>query len=469
MNTLLVKAKSSRLIIGYLITLGTLSQATLAVADTVTGSFTTPQGPGVYTYDTSSNAITYTVGNPGSSSYVTGGFTFDPTTSTGTSYTKYVDNGNVGTSTQQFPISGFQTSASGATGTDNSTNSQQSVPPIFPVFTQPNSTDGSQAGGSFTGTVTRSFSTPQGNGTYTYNGSNNTITYSLGDPNSTFYSSGTFQFDPNTFAGSSYGTYQDNGSTGVSYQNFGNSSAQVPPQFQAAVANTIGSPTISSPSSAQTTTTTYNTPKGEVLFNYDPASGKLNYSLGDPNGSFYSAGEFLINSSTGKGISYGTYKDNGSTGGFLQQFPIANYNASQGANASQGFDFSNFLPSINGAQTSSGFTGTVTRNFTTPMGDGVFTYDGATGAITYSLGDPNSSFYSSGGFQLDPTTGVGSSYGTYIDHGSRGSFSETFGGNAVSSVPEPSFAPLDALAVAGISGTGLMLKRQSQKRQVRFR
>ncbi|MBV8883242.1 MAG: hypothetical protein JO235_04480 [Chroococcidiopsidaceae cyanobacterium CP_BM_RX_35] len=434
------------------------------MAETVTRTFTTPMGNGVYTYDTNSNAITYTLGDPNSSSYSTGGFKFDPATSTGTSYTTYVDNGNVGTSSQQFPISGFQTSYPSSTGTDSSTSlsSQQSVPSIFQAFIQPNSADGSQADGGFTGTVTRPFSTPKGDGTYTYNGSNHTITYALGDPNSTFYSSGRFQYDSNSFGGSSYGTYKDNATMGMSYQNFGNSNVSAPPEFEAAVANTIGASQISSPSSAQTNTTTYNTPKGNVLFNYDPSSGKLSYSLGDPNSSFYSSGVFQMDSKTGVGTSYGVYKENGNTGGFLQQFPIANYQAAQG------LDFSNFLPPTGGSQTSSGFTGTVTRNFTTPMGNGVFTYDGGSHTITYSLGDPNGSFYSSGGFQIDPNTGVGTSYGEYIDNGSKGTFSESFGANALA-VPEPNSAPLDALAFAVISSTGLMLKCQSKKLRMRFR
>ncbi|MBV9385835.1 MAG: hypothetical protein JOZ78_05335 [Chroococcidiopsidaceae cyanobacterium CP_BM_ER_R8_30] len=480
MSAALKKAKSSRLIVGSLIVLGAVSQASSGLADTVTRTFTTPMGPGVYTYDTSSNAITYTVGDPNSSSYTTGGFTFDPTTSTGTSYVTYVDNGNVGTSSQQFPITGFQTSYPSSTGTDSSTgsqasypgateaagslssDSQQSVPSIFQDFLQPTTSGGSQADGGFTGTVTRPFSTPKGDGTYTYNGSDHSITYSLGDPNGTFYSSGMFQYDPNTFGGSSYGTYKDNGTMGVSYQNFGNSNMQAPPEFEAAVANAVGSSQIPSVNSTQTNTTTYNTPKGNVLFNYDPSSGKLTYSLGDPNSAFYSTGEFQIDPNTGLGNSYGLYKDNGSTGGYLQQFPVSNYDASQG------FNFSNFLPSTNGSQTSSDFTGTVTRNFSTPMGDGIFTYDGSSHTITYSLGDPNGSFYSTGGFQIDPNTGVGTSYGEYIDNGSKGNFSESFGANALA-VPEPNSASLDALAVAVISGTGLMLKRQPKKVRISFK
>lgn len=248
----------------------------------------------------------------------------------------------------------------------------------------------------------------------------------------------------------------------------------------------------------QLTTKTFNTPKGDGVFIYDTPSQKLTYALGDPGSSFYSLGTFQMDMKSSTGASVGLYTDNGSKGTFSQAFPIAtqsftqpgtgtsaNYgstgtypqqggaytgNGSTG-NYSQQFNPSSFQSfgqsdySGAGTQGDSSFTGTVTRPFSTPKGDGVYTYDGSTHSVTYSIGDPNDPFYFNGGFYTDPVTHVATSYGNYKENGNTGSFTSHFGGSNSEAVPEPDSALLNTLAVGVVIGSGLMLKRQQKKRK----
>lgn len=197
----------------------------------------------------------------------------------------------------------------------------------------------------------------------------------------------------------------------------------------------LGAVAQASPSFAETFTRTYSTPKGPVTFDFDQTTNNLTYKLGDPNSTFYSEGGFNFDSTNSKGVSYGKYIDGDSVGTFSQESPISSF--------SSGFDYSSFTssgqipflsllggsdPNFQGAG-GAGYqpTGSVTRPFSTPQGPGVYTYDLDTGKVVYNIGDPNSSFFYSGESQFSQTTGEGYSSGTYIENGSKGTFTQRFG------------------------------------------
>jgi hypothetical protein len=60
-----------------------------------------------------------------------------------------------------------------------------------------------------------------------------------------------------------------------------------------------------------------------------------------------------------------------------------------------------------------GIPGLVARKFTTPQGDGVYTYDINSSKTTWLLGDPNGPFSSTGTLQYDQTTSQGTIDVTY--------------------------------------------------------
>jgi hypothetical protein len=109
--------------------------------------------------------------------------------------------------------------------------------------------------------------------------------------------------------------------------------------------------------------------------------------------------------------------------------------------------------------------GTVSRKFSTPKGNGVYTYDLVNHKLTYSLGDPNSSFFSSGGFDYDTNTSEGNVYVNYKDNGTTGGYTQHFHNSNVEAVPEPQSPLLKTLAFGAVLGAGLMLKRQNKKRK----
>ena len=223
---------------------------------------------------------------------------------------------------------------------------------------------------------------------------------------------------------------------------------------------------------------TFTTPKGELVYTYDTSINKLTYSIGNANSPFHSSGVFQYNLKTFKGTNYGTFKEeNGATGMYLENFPLADHKSVAKPDylrlninipsiycnntltyQSQAQHFGFFPQSV--CQTNT----LLTRKFTTPKGDGVYTYDPTTNKLIYSIGNANSPFQSSGVFQYNLKTLWGTNYGTFKEeNGATGMYSETFPLNNSQSVPEPDSLLLNMLSFGGVLGAGLMLKRQHKK------
>lgn len=312
----------------------------------------------------------------------------------------------------------------------------------------------SQASPSLAATFTKPFDTPKGQGNLTYDSDNDNLIYSIGDANTPFSSAGVFHWDVSTKRGSNYGKFkEENGATGTYYQDFplGGSSSST---------------------------------SGSSTFNYDPATNKITWSQGDFNSPSAKYGSFQYDPNTFAGTSYSLYKDNGLVGGSWIQFGRTTYDVqipttefSYDPNTSIETVYGKFTNSDNkggyfqqiyvpkstdsgkSAEIETGIPGTVTRKFSTPQGDGIYTYDINHDKTTWLLSGQNGDFASSGVLQYDQNTSHGTIDVTYKDHGTTGGYSVQFNGSN-QAVPEPDSTLVRALAFGAVLGSGLMLKRQ---------
>jgi hypothetical protein len=196
----MLKLPFFRLTVGLLISLGALSQASPSLADNpiYTGNFTAVGETGSYVYSPASSTtgtFTYSIGTPDSPFWDSGAAQWDLTTYRGSNSGSFKDlDGNTGGYWQNYPLGG-----SGDSSSNNVCNNS------------------SQTLLETTDTVTRMFCTPQANGVYTYNLDTHTTDWLLGDLNSSFYSKGSFQYDPNTAGGTLDVYYQNKGTKGGYY------------------------------------------------------------------------------------------------------------------------------------------------------------------------------------------------------------------------------------------------------------
>ena len=214
---------------------------------------------------------------------------------------------------------------------------------------------------------------------------------------------GAVQYDTTTSRGSLSTASKENRSTGTYYQEFGNTNIQ---------------PVTS-----------------ENSFNYDPATNKTTWSQSDPTSS--TTGVFEYDPTTSMATVIGKYSNSSSSGSFSQRFPMTNPRE----------------PEID-----SPFPGTIARRFTTPQGDGVYAYDINNHRLIYALGDPNSSFFSTGGFTYDVNKGEGDLLITYQNDGTTGGYTRHFGKSRVEAVPEPESVLLNTLAFGAVLGAGLKIR-----------
>lgn len=354
-----MKTKLSRLVVGWLLVVGTVSQASPSFAEVYTQPFTTPIGEGIFSYDSNTRQSNYSLSNPSTSYYVSGVSQYDINTWRGTNYGTFQESTSYGTYWQDFPLG--------------------SIADI-------------------------------NNYTFNHDPNTNTTTWTEGDPNSSFFRVGTVQYDPTTSQGT-LNTYSiENRTTGTYSQSFGNSNV---------------TPVASGNS-----------------FSYDPATNRITWSQSDPNTSTSSSGVFQYDPNTSMATVVGTSSNNGTSGTYSQQFPMTNPRE----------------PEID-----SPFPGTIARRFVTPQGDGVYAYDINNHRLIYALGDPNSSFFSTGGYTYDVNTGEGDVLITYQNDGTRGGYTRHFRGAEVQAVPEPNSPVLNTLAFGAVLGAGLMLKRKKKK------
>ena len=311
-----------------------------------------------------------------------------------------------------------------------------------------------QASPSFAELYTNAFTTPKGDGIITYDSDNSKLIYSIGDQDTPFSSSGEYHWDTNTWRGTNAGSFkEENGATGTYYQDF--------------------------PLGGEPTSTPANS-----TFNYDPANNKISWSQGDFNSPAAKYGEFQYNPDTFEGISYSLYKDSGLVGGSWIQFGRTTYQV-QIPTVDFSYDPKTSITTVYGAFTNSdnkggyfqqlyiptdtaytkaaeietGIPGLVARKFTTPQGDGVYTYDINSSKTTWLLGDPNGPISSTGTLQYDQTTSQGTIDVTYKNNGTIGGYSVKFNGSDSEAVPEPDSSLLNTLAFGATLGAGLMLKR----------
>ncbi len=316
----------------------------------------------------------------------------------------------------------------------------------------------SQASPSLAELYTKPFTTPKGDGIFTYDSDNNKLIYSIGNQDTPFSSSGEFHWDINTWRGSNYGSFkEENGATGTYYQDF---------------------PLGGNPNSSTS---------GSSTFNFDPATNKITWSQGDFQNASAKYGEFQYNPNTFEGESYTLYKDNGLVGGSWIQFGRTPYQVEIPTTDSSydpetaittvygkftnsdnrgGYFQQISIPTYTGSNTSNeietGVPGLIERKFTTPQGDGIYTYDINRDKTTWLLGDPNGSFSSSGVLEYDQNTSQGTIDVTYKDNGTIGGYSVQFGSNS-EAVPEPDSTLLNTLALGVLLGAGLRLKRSKSQ------
>lgn len=354
-----MKSKLSSLAVGWLLAIGTVSQASPSFAEVYTQPFTTPIGEGIFSYDSNSRQSTYSLSNPSTSYYVSGVSEYDINTWRGSNYGTFQEATSYGTYWQNYPLGSLE---------------------------------------------------DLNNYTFNYDPNTNTTTWTEGDPNSSFFRVGTVQYDSATSQGTLNTYYRENRSTGTYSQQFGSNVQPV------ASGNS---------------------------FSYDPATNRITWSQNDPSTSTSNSGVFEYDPNTSMATVIGTSSNSGASGTYSQQFPMTNPREPE-------------IPSP--------FPGTVARRFVTPQADGVYAYDIANHRLIYALGDPNSSFFSTGGFTYDVNTGEGDVLITYQNDGTRGGYTRHFSSSNVQAVPEPTSPILNTLAFGAVLGAGLMLKRQKKKR-----
>jgi len=194
-----MKLQFPHLTIGLLISISTVSQVSPSWADDAihTGSFTAMSENGSYIYDPTSSTtgmFTYSIGAPNSPFWDSGAAKWDLTTYRGSNSGNFKDlDGNTGSYWQNYPL--WSPGRSENNGGNSCSGASQTLLETAD-------------------TVMRTFCTFQANGTYTYNIDTHTTNWLLGDPNGSFYSKGSFQYDPNTAGGSLNVYYQNNGTTG---------------------------------------------------------------------------------------------------------------------------------------------------------------------------------------------------------------------------------------------------------------
>jgi len=105
---LVIKSQFSRLTVGLLMAIGTMSYVSPSFAAPSTQDGNAPKGYGIVTYDATSNKINYLISVPNSSVQNSGTVTYNPNTSQGSVNGSYTNPGGTGTYSNQFPASNVQ-------------------------------------------------------------------------------------------------------------------------------------------------------------------------------------------------------------------------------------------------------------------------------------------------------------------------------------------------------------------------